>query len=256
MKRTGSKVIRVALSGAAGRMGRRVGAALAGRPGVRLEWGILRRLPPPREEAAAGLPPKLTQKAAEALREVDVAVDFSRPPAALALARACARLGRPLLVGTTGFGERERKALAACAQKIPLLYAPNLTRGMNAVFEAAERMAARLGAGYDARVLGIHHGKKKETPSGTSSELARRVAAGRGGGGRLRGGASAPSITTILMGGTLGEHKVFFANANEEIEISHRVTRPEVDPEVLAAALRFLLKSPPGFYGLDDVLRG
>lgn len=237
--------IKVTLSGAVGRMGQRVGAALAAMDGIEFACGLVRTS----SLAAEGCAAPLTDDADAAIRSCDVLMDFTDVDRTLELARLCAAAGRSMLVGTTMRTEADLDALRDIAVDIPILCAPNVTRGAATLFGVLEELARRLGPTYDAKVLGLHHRAKKETPSGTSGEIARRIRTGRG-------DDALPEIATVLAGGTYGTHEALFAGANDEIRITHTVTRPDIDPEVLRAGLDWLMTKPAGFYGISEVLAG
>lgn len=224
-------------------MGRRVGAALAEMEGVEFAAGLVR----PSQMSADGILAPLTDDAAAALGACDVLIDFTARERSMELASLCAEQGRALFVGTTGLTSDDLAALETFAATVPVLYAPNLTRGAATLFGIVELLAARLGGGYDAKLLGFHHNRKKEMPSGTSAEFARRIQAGRG-------DEAPPEIATLLAGGTYGTHEILFAGGNDEIRISHSVTRPEIDTEVLALAFRWLAERDNGFFGLPEIL--
>jgi len=237
--------IKVSLSGAAGRMGRRVGEALAAMEGVDFVSGLVR----PSQISAADCRAPLTDDAGAALDACHVLVDFTDFERTLALAALCAAAGRPLMVGTTARTDGDLEALAGCAATVPILYAPNVSRGASVLFGVLETLAGRLGPAYDAKVIGVHHRLKKDMPSGTAAEIARRIQAGRG-------EDTPPEIVSLRAGGAYSNHEILFAGHNDEIRISHNVTRPEIDRDVLLAALRWLTTKGPGFYGLPEVLAG
>jgi len=235
--------IKVALSGAAGSMGRRVGAALDEMDAVAYVSGLVRSS----QIAEADCKAPLTDDAVAAIAGCDVLIDFTARERSMELAALCAEAKCALWVGTTGLNEVDLATLRSTAVHSPILYSPNLTRGASTLFGVLETLAARLGPRYDAKVLGIHHNKKKETPSGTSAEIARRIQTGRG-------DDAPPEIATLLAGGTYGIHEILFASPNDEIRITHTVTRPEIDQDVLLAAFRWLSSKGPGFYGLPEIL--
>ena len=115
------------------------------------------------------------------------------------------------------------------------------------LFGVLETLAGRLGPGYDAKVIGVHHRRKKEAPSGTSGEIARRVQAGRG-------DELPPEIVSLLAGGAISNHEIIFGSHNDEIRISHNVTRPDIDQAAVRTACQWLTAKAPGFYGLPEVL--
>jgi len=235
--------IRVALSGAVGSMGRRVGAALSATEGVDFVYGLVR----PTQNSAEGCQAALTDDVDRVLGACDVLFDFTDFERTLELAALCADAGRPLFVGTTARSGDGLDRLQAFAADIPIIYGPNISRGASVLFGVLEQLAARLGPGYDAKVIGVHHRRKKETPSGTSSEMARRIQAGRG-------DDTPPEIISLLAGGAISNHEIIFGSHNDEIRITHNVTRPDIDPTVLLAACQWLTTEAPGFYGLPEVL--
>lgn len=235
--------IKVTLSGAVGSMGRRVGNALAGMEEVDFAAGLVRTS----QLGAADCKAPLSDDVAAALEACDVLIDFTDFDRTLDLAAQCAAAGRPFLVGTTAQTAVNFDALQKFGTVIPILYAPNITKGAANLFGILEALSGRLGSAYDAKVIGVHHRRKKETPSGTSAEIARRIQLGRN-------DDAPPEIVSLLAGGAYSNHEVIFASHNDEIRISHNVTRPDIDPDVLWAALRWLTTKGPGFYHLPEVL--
>jgi 4-hydroxy-tetrahydrodipicolinate reductase len=225
-------------------MGRRVGAALDAMDGIAFVTGLVRNF----QLDAEGVLAPLTDDAVAAIAACDVLMDFTARERSMELAQLCAEAGKPCFIGTTGLTEDDLAQLRGLASRTAILYSPNLTRGATTLFGVLEILAERLGPGYDAKVLGLHHNKKKETPSGTSAEIARRIQAGRG-------DDAPPEIATLLAGGTYGVHEILFASANDEIRISHTVTRPEIDRDVLSIALGALARKSSGYYGLGDLLQ-
>ena len=237
--------IKVALSGAVGHMGRRVGDALNAMEGVEFVAGLVRTS----QETAIGCKAPLSDDVETTLKACDVLIDFTNFDRTLALAALCADAGHPLFVGTTAPTIVALGALEGFAADIPILYAPNVSWGAATLFGILEILSDRLGPAYDAKVIGIHHREKKDTPSGTSTEIARRIQAGRG-------EHTPPEITSLRAGGSYSNHEIIFASHNDEIRISHNVTRPDIDTAVLLAACRWLTTMGPGLYGLPEVLAG
>ena len=237
--------IKVALSGATGRMGRRVGDALYAMDGVDFVTGLVRSS----QIAATGCKAPLSADTGSTLGACDVLLDFTDFERTLELAALCAAAGRPFFVGTTAPTNTEFGALEDFTASIPILYAPNISWGAATLFSILETLSGQLGPAYDAKVIGVHHREKKDTPSGTSAEIARRIQAGRN-------EDTLPEIVSLRAGGAYSNHEIIFAGYNDEIRISHNVTRPEIDTDVLLAACRWLTTKGPGFYALPEVLAG
>lgn len=237
--------IKVALSGATGHMGRRVGDALDSMGGVSFVAGLVRSS----QISSEGCKAPLSDDVAATLDTCDLLLDFSLFDRTLALASQCADVGRPFFVGTTAATTADVRALEEFSSHIPILYAPNVTRGAGTLFGIIETLAGQLGPSYDAKIIGVHHKKKKETPSGTSSEIARRIQVGRD-------DEAPPEIASLLAGDAYSNHEIIFAGHNDEIRISHNVTRPDIDQDILGAGFQWLMTKRNGFYGLPEVLAG
>jgi 4-hydroxy-tetrahydrodipicolinate reductase len=259
--------MRVAVSGAAGAMGLRVIAFVASAPDMELaaaldrpdhpdlckDAGLLARVGELGVPLTAGLEGK-----------PDVAVDFSAPAATLALARECAGLGVPLVIGTTGLpAEALAEIKDKLAARIPILVAANMSPGVNLLFRLAEA-AARALPGYDVEIIETHHRRKKDAPSGTAKELAGRLlkALGRGEGALIYGregmvGARTSeeiAIHAVRGGDVVGDHTVVFAAEGERIELTHRASSRDVFARGALRAARFLVAQKPGLYSMQDVL--
>ena len=251
--------IRIGIAGVSGRMGRllveevhRAGALLAG--------GI-------RSPAGAALPalPLLPDIAALA-RASEVVVDFTRASAAPGHGAALAAAGCGWVLGTSGLGAAEEAAIAAAAERIPVLQAANFSPGVNLMLVLAERMAAALPAGeYDAEILEMHHRQKVDAPSGTAIGLGHAVAAGRGTilervmesgrhgdvGPRATGGIG---FAALRGGQVVGEHMLLFAGASEHLALTHRAFDRRVYATGAVQAALWLNGRPPGRYSMRDVL--
>jgi len=171
--------MRIAVNGAAGAMGKRVIAAAVqtedcdvvaalespGHPDLGKDAGIV-----------AGVEPLGIAISSELTGTPEVLVDFSVPAATLSRARECAEAGVAVLIGTTGLSAEQRSEIEArVAARVPVLIAPNMSVGVNVLYDLVERAAKVLGHGYDVEVIEAHHRRKKDAPSGTAMELARRL---------------------------------------------------------------------------------
>lgn len=235
--------LKVALSGAVGRMGRRVGDTLDAMEGIDFVAGLVR----PSQLTVTGCKAPLSDDTESTLAACDVLLDFTNFDRTLTLAALCAKLDRPLFVGTTAPTNADLAVLEKRTADIPILYAPNISWGAATLFGILETLSERLGPAYDAKIIGVHHREKKETPSGTSAEIARRIQAGRD-------EDTPPEIVSLRAGGAYSNHEIIFAGHNDEIRISHNVTRPDIDTDVLLTACKWLTTKGPGFYSLPEVL--
>ena len=264
-------MIRVAVSGAAGRMGRmlisavstaadmRVAAALehSGSPSVGEDAGAL---------AGVGvLDVVVGADFARALDSFDVLVDFSVPDATLAKLDACVEGGKALVIGTTGFDAPGLAAIRRAAERVPVVLAPNMSVGVNVAFKLVELAARSLGDEVDVEVFEAHHRHKIDAPSGTAvrfgeilaealgRDLATDAVYGRSG---ITGERETRAIGfhSLRGGDIVGEHTVTFAGTGERIEVTHRAGSRENFAAGAVRAVRFVAGKPPGLYGMDDVL--
>jgi 4-hydroxy-tetrahydrodipicolinate reductase len=216
----------------------------------------------------AGLGPlnlPVTSDLPAVLAEADVAIDFSRGGAAPANLAACRAAGKPLLIGTTGFGAELEAALAAAACDIALLVAANTSVGAAVLMELTRRAAHALPRSFDIDVLDLHHPLKPDAPSGTALALARAAAEARGtvlpkqipppaGGGSAPRPEGEIGFASLRAGDLVGEHTVLFAGAGEQLSLMHRATDRAVFARGALAAALWLASRPPGRYGMADFL--
>jgi 4-hydroxy-tetrahydrodipicolinate reductase len=255
---------RVVVAGALGRMGHYVREALADEPTLRLAAALeAQGHPGIGTDLGAGV--VVQDDAKQALRGCDVAIEFSTPAAALALARTAAEHGVALVSGTTGLSASERAELADVAKRIPMLAAPNFSVAVNVLFWLAREAARRLGTGYDAEIVELHHATKRDAPSGTALRIAEAVAEGRGveleprlvlerageTGVRPEG---AIAVQALRGGDNPGEHTLYLVGRGERLELAHRAATREHFARGAVRAAAWLAGRPPGLYRIESVL--
>jgi 4-hydroxy-tetrahydrodipicolinate reductase len=262
--------VKIAVAGGAGRMGRTLVEAVLGDAELELA-AVLERSGHPalgREVGElAGLPCKLVLSAdvAAGLAAADVLIDFTRPEGTLAHLEACARLGKAMVVGTTGFSDAHKARIAEAAKRIPLVMAPNMAVGVNVAFKLAETAARILGDGYDVEIVEAHHRHKVDAPSGTALKLGEVVARALGRNladcavhGR-HGDTGERDPKTIgfhaIRGGDIvGEHTVIFAGAGERVEVAVRSSSRMTYALGALRAAKFLRAKKSGLFDMFDVL--
>ena len=199
------------------------------------------------------------------LAGADVLIDFTRPEGSLKHLALCAELGVRAVIGTTGFTPGQKAEIAAAAQRVAVVFAPNMSVGVNVMLRLLEQAARALGGDYDVEVIEAHHKHKVDAPSGTALAMGEAVAHARGvdlatqgvftrhGHTGERAGGSI-GFATVRGGDIVGEHTVLFAGTGERIEISHKSSSRANYAEGSLRAARFLASRSPGLYGMDDVL--
>ena len=256
--------IRVAVCGATGVTGALVVDAIGATPGFIL-GGALAAPGEAGDELGAGV--RVTDDAAEAIRDVDVVVDFSAPAGVGALIDALADRPMPAVIGTTALPDPLVDRLEGLAERVPVVMAPNMSLGVNVLRRLARTAVAALGPTWDAEIVEVHHRRKVDAPSGTALALAHDLSAvsGRGAEGALELGRRAAAgprgnaaigVHAVRGGDVVGEHTVMLLGDGERIELTHRAGDRTTFAAGALRAARWLLAPGriPGLYGIDDVL--
>ncbi|MBI4342317.1 MAG: 4-hydroxy-tetrahydrodipicolinate reductase [Candidatus Omnitrophica bacterium] len=247
--------IKLVISGCCGRMGRSIaslalqdsvfaiGAALeaAGHEAVGRDFGTVLGRP-------SGLGVKVSDDAKAALGQGDVLIEFTTPDVTAAHVQVAQPLRRPMVIGTTGLSDAQRDSLQAAAKAIPIVFSPNMSLGVNVLFELARTAATRLGLGFDVEVVESHHRHKKDAPSGTAKRLAEVLAAAR------KQSADAVPVHAVRAGDIVGDHTVILAGPSERLELTHRAQSREVFAQGALRAARFIVGQKPGLYDMSHVL--
>ena len=262
--------LKIAIAGASGRMGRtlieavlrnadtKLAAALeiAGSPHLGKDAG---------EFAGSSCGIKVTDDIERALQGCDALIDFTRPEGTLHHAALCKKLGVRMIIGTTGFDDTGKQALADAAKSIAIVVAPNFSVGVNVTFKLLETAAKSLGKGYDIEVIEAHHRLKVDAPSGTALRMGEVVAQATGRDLKScaifgREGATGErkddtiGFSTIRGGDLVGDHTVMFIGMGERVEISHRSSsRMNYATGALRAAA-WVMGKPRGLFNMFDVL--
>ena len=262
--------VRVAIAGASGRMGRMLIEAALKEDGIVLASAFDRPGTPfigrdAGELAGMHTDVAIIDDASAAIADADCVIDFTRPEGTLAHLALARELGKAAVIGTTGFDAAGKAAIAEIARHIPVVFAPNMAVGVNAVFRLLEVAARILSEGYDVEVIEAHHRFKVDAPSGTALRMGEVVARelgrsldecaiyGREGHTGERKGETI-GFSTIRGGDVVGDHTVLFAGIGERIEITHKSGSRM--PYALGAmrAARFLGGRSDGLFDMQDVL--
>jgi 4-hydroxy-tetrahydrodipicolinate reductase len=257
-------VTRIAIIGAAGRMGRELCRAALETRDVELVGGTEK---PGAPELGADLGELCGAGKAGVVatedppEEAEVLVEFTTPEATV----EHLSYRRPAVIGTTGLSEEQRAKVEEASRNIPLVLAPNMSVGVNLLREVVRELSTKL-ADYDIEVVEAHHRNKKDAPSGTALLLARAAAEGRG--QNLdkvavygREGTSPRKegeigIHALRGGAVVGEHRLIFYGLGEEVEVIHRALSRRTFAAGALRAAKFVSTAKPGLYGMKDVLEG
>ena len=264
------KTLKIAVAGSAGRMGRALIEQVLRDPSLRLAAALERKGDAhvgrdAGELAGAPCGGKIADDIAGAVSGCDVLIDFTRPEGATAHLAACRKHGVNMVIGTTGFGEAQKKGIAAAARDIAIVMSPNFSVGVNVALRLLGTAAGALGKGYDVEIFEAHHRHKVDAPSGTALRMGEVVARALGrdlkkhavyGREGVTGERKDETIgfTTVRGGDIVGDHSVMFIGTGERLEISHRATsRANFAAGALRAA-RFVASKKSGLYDMADVL--
>ena len=202
---------------------------------------------------------------AAGLKNVDCLIDFTRPEGTLEHLELCRKAGVAMAIGTTGFDAEGKAKIAAAAQDVPVVFAPNMAVGVNLVFKLLETAAKILNQGYDIEIVEAHHRLKVDAPSGTALRMGEVVAKalerdladcavyGREGVTGERD-PSTIGFATVRGGDIVGDHTVMFCGLGERVEVTHKASSRM--PYALGSmrAARFLAGRKNGLFDMQDVL--
>lgn len=262
--------VRIAVAGASGRMGRMLVEASLKEEGVQLAAAFDRPDAPfvgrdAGELVGSACGVVVGDDARAAIAAADCIIDFTRPEGTLAHLALARELGKAIVIGTTGFSPEEKAAIAQAAEEIPVVFAPNMAVGVNAVFKLLEVAARILNDGYDVEVIEAHHRFKVDAPSGTALRMGEVVARELGrdlaecaiyGREGVTGERKNETIgfSTIRGGDVVGDHTVLFAGIGERIEITHKSGSRMPYATGAVRAARFLAGRTQGLFDMQDVL--
>jgi len=261
--------IKIAIVGSGGRMGRVLLECVAQADDLELHAALEHSgsalVGHSAKECGASTDVKITADVANALKGADVLIDFSRPEGTMVHLEICRRLGVNMVVGTTGLNAQQKAQLGAAGQEIGIVFAPNMSVGVNLVFKLLETASRVLAQGYDIEIIEAHHRHKVDAPSGTALGMGEVVAKtlgrdlekcavyGREGVTGERG-PSTIGFATVRGGDIVGDHTVLFAGTGERVEITHKASSRATFALGALRAARFLKANPAGMYDMQDVL--
>jgi 4-hydroxy-tetrahydrodipicolinate reductase len=262
--------LKIAVAGASGRMGRMLIEAIQNAPDTTLAGALDRAGSAAIGTDAAAFLGKPAGVLVESdfdkgLANADFLIDFTRPEGTLAHAEYCAARGIKMIIGTTGFEDAGKAAIAAAAQKTAIVFAPNMSVGVNVTLKLLEMAAKNFSEGYDIEIIEAHHRHKVDAPSGTALKMGEVIAGAIGRDLKecavyAREGVTGerdPStigFATIRGGDIVGDHTVLFAGIGERIEISHKSSSRASYASGSLRAARFLADRKTGLYDMYDVL--
>lgn len=262
--------IKIAIAGVDGRMGRVLVQAVEQNPNTVLVGALDRA-----DSEALGLDAgyavglktgvKISNDADAVLNECDVLIDFTRPEASLPLIAKCAEKGVKMVIGTTGYDDAGKAAIAAAAEKNAVVFAANYSVGVNLTFHILDTVARVLNEGYDIEIIEAHHRHKVDAPSGTALRMGEVIANALGRdlkqcavyGREGHTGARDPQtigFATVRAGDVVGDHTALFATDGERVEITHKASSRMTFAAGAVRAAVWLKNRDTGLFDMQDVL--
>ena len=259
-------MISIAVAGARGRMGRRILALAAESNDYSAASGFdLPEFGGSTLSIENGSELVLDSSAAPAIDKADVLIVFSHSSSCIENVRAAAEACKPVVLGTTGLSTDQRVKLAKLAQSVAIVFAPNMSVGVNLLFKLTGEVAKVLGLDYNVEITEVHHNKKHDSPSGTALRLAEKAAEALGlryeaDIAHGRQGMIGPrpqreiGMHALRGGDVVGEHTVSFFGQGERIELTHRAHSRDNFAHGALVAAKFAVTAQPGLYDMQDVL--
>ncbi len=261
--------IRLAIAGSSGRMGHMLIETALSTPGFLIHAALDRPDSASLgQDAAAFLGSESGVKITDdlnALRGADILIDFTRPEGTLAHLGKCREFGVNMIIGTTGIEADGQVAMATASKDIAVVYARNMSVGMNVLYKLLEIAAKALATGYDIEIIEMHHRMKVDAPSGTAINMGEVIAGALGrdlkecaiyGREGVTGERDPSTIgfATLRGGDVIGDHTAIFAGMGERVEITHKASNRNIYAQGCIRAARFLSDKKTGLYNMQDVL--
>lgn len=264
-------MINIAVTGAAGRMGRAIINAINENPRTALSGALEREdsqfLGKDAGEAAGigktGV--RITESREKAFKKADIIIDFSNPEASLKILEDAVAMKKAIVVGTTGFSHHQRDFIKELCVNTRVVMAPNMSIGVNLLLKLVHEAATVVGNDYDIEIIEAHHRHKKDAPSGTAIRIAEVAAAAlnrdlekvavyerKGIVGERR--PEEIGIQTIRAGDIVGDHTIIFAGPGERVELTHKASSRDTFAVGAVKAAVWLSDKPNGLYDMQDVL--
>ncbi|MBU4457728.1 MAG: 4-hydroxy-tetrahydrodipicolinate reductase [Candidatus Omnitrophica bacterium] len=244
-------MIKLVISGIAGRMGKRISALAAEDKDFAVTGGLESEDSPFIGKdigdvlGTGGLGKDIESDFEKLASDCDVVIEFTTPEATMKHLEIAQSNNVAIVIGTTALVSSDIDKIKTVSKKIPIVFSPNMSIGANLLFRITEDASRSLGEDYEVKILEVHHTKKKDAPSGTAKRLGEAVSKVRG---------KTPPIKSIREGDIAGDHSVIFTGKYETIELKHSAHSRDVFAKGALLAAKFLKGKKPGLYTMQDVI--
>lgn len=265
---TQQDVLKLAVAGITGKMGKDIGQCITHEPSVMLTVATTRRVTSSTVSELIGSPGyafEPTSNLQAQINAFDVLIDFTQPDSTLENLAICANNQKPIVIGTTGFTAEQHQAIYPLTKQIPIVMASNMSRGITLLKGLLKTLTQKIGVEADIEILEAHHRYKKDAPSGTALTLGEtiaetlnqpldKIATYERHGISERGRENKIGFSVIRAGDIVGEHTAVFALDGERIEVKHIASNRSTFSLGAIAAAKWLHGKPAGLYSMEDVL--
>jgi len=238
------KIIKLGVSGAYGRMGSRIISLALQDKDFDVVVALEREDHPEFGKKISGIN---VVSSPESIKEVDGLIEFTAPQSSMEHLAVALKYKKALVLGTTGFNSDEQKKILSAAKKIPIVFSPNMSLGVNTLFHLLREAVLRLPQDYKASIKEAHHIHKKDAPSGTAKFLAQII--------KDEGGNLNEDILSIREGEIIGDHEIIFESPWDTIKLSHSAKTRDILVLGALAAMKFVAEKSKGLYNMADVLK-
>ncbi len=223
-------MVKIAVSGSKGKMGSRIIDLAKGDPEFQCTGEF-----------------DVDGNAADAIKGCDCLLEFTSPEATMEHLAMCEKEKKGIVIGTTGLSEEQRNKIKEASANIPVVFSPNMSVGVNLLFNLVETVSKVLGSEYEISILEAHHAEKKDAPSGTAKELEKIVKS-------IKGEETDVVISSVREGEIVGEHTITFESDVDLIEITHSAKTRDILAKGALQAAKFIAGKKDGLFTMKDVL--
>ena len=261
-------MVKAIITGACGRMGKMIRDSILESIGIRVVGGTEakgHKCIGKEIEVEEGNKIKISDDLSKIINSCDVVIDFTSPEATIANLEICRKNKKAIVIGTTGLNEEQKNKISDSAKSIPVVFSPNMSVGVNLVFDLVKKMSKVLGSEYDIEIYEAHHRFKKDAPSGTALKIAEIIAESLGRDLNKDGVYGRKGIVgerkkeeigihSIRAGDIVGDHTILFSAPGERIELTHRAHSRETFARGAVKAAMFVVDKKNGLFDMLDVL--
>ena len=237
-------MVKIAVSGALGKMGKRIINLIAQDTDLSLVVALERKGHSNIGTSAGGV--KISDNPTD-IKEADCLIEFSAPQATLEHLDFALRYKKPMIIGTTGLNDQQKNKISNSSERISIVFSPNMSIGVNLLFNLVKEAAEKLGTGYTVDIVEAHHVHKKDAPSGTAKRLAEIIKSGSG--------KEVRDIKSIREDEIVGDHRLIFESKFDRIELLHSAKTRDIFARGALEAAKWIIDKPAGLYTMQDVLK-